>query len=1364
MAAATSQIPVPSPLRMTGGVGNLATEWKRFRGQWTNYSTAAKIDDETDGRKAAIFLACIGADAYELYETFELDDDHRTDLTRIMAAFETHCVGEVNVVYERYVFYKRKQDNGEAFESFLAELRKLVKTCDFGAVEDSTVRDRIVMGIRDDTTRRKLLQTRKLDLKSAIDICRASESAMNQLRAMTKADDDVHAVTRDAPRRDGRDGRDGRDRRDRRDVRGRSSSRKPNNRSGRQRSSTPHHRCQYCGRQHDTGKSSCPAYGKTCNACNRKNHFASVCKSKTKPTVYQLEDDADQDTEILALDSHPTSRCYSRLNVAGRSVRFMMDSGSSVNLLPASLVSQLGPAARNVRRPEANLRMFDGTLLQTDGMVILPVSHPTTGQSEQLTFYIATKHKQPLIGIEACLMFDLMNINYDNICAVDAAAAAAVATPLTMADVKRDYADVFEGYGRLEGKVSLEVDPSVQPVRMPLRKLPIPIRDRVAKELQHLEASGIIARVTEPTPWISSLLVTAKASGDLRVCIDPTPLNRALLRDHHYMPGIDDILPNLTQAKVFSTCDCKSAFWHLELDDKTSLLTTFETPFGKYKWLRLPYGVSPAPELFQRRIQEVLADLKGVACIADDILIVGCGASLQEAQKDHDDNVRQLLTRCREKNLKLNVSKFCLNRKEVPFMGHILTDTGLRVSDKKVDAIRRMPDPTDRQAVLRLLGMATYLARYTPGFSEITAPLRALLKRDNEFRWDSTVHGEAVTKIKDALSNAPVLRYYDVNKPVTVQCDSSQSGLGAAILQEGHPVEFASRALTPTEQTWSQIEKEQLAVCFALDRFHTYVYGRRVRVETDHRPLVAIKQKSLATAPKRLQRMLLKIQKYDIDLVYRRGTEVVVADTLSRAYLPDPATATSFTNELAAIDAEQDAETRTIASPATLQLIRDAAADDYVYKALKQQIASGWPTDTNAVPDELRQYYTFADELVICQEFVYKGQRLVIPVGARPWILERIHSGHTGINSCLRRARELVFWPGMTAELKQVVAKCHICQTHQAASAREPLSPHEAPHRPWEKVGVDIFTFRSQSYLLTVCYFSNYFEVDRLPTKRVKDVIYALKGQFARHGSPSVVMSDCSPFLAREFQDFAKSWDFVHQTSSPRYPQSNGKVERAIQVVKSLLQKAVDDSRDPFLALLEFRNTPSESLQLSPVQIIFGRRTRSLIPIHSTLLQTQSSQQTRHRLMDSKAKQTIYYNRKATSPRPPLEIGQTVRFKPTSDDDWRKGEIVDKLPFRSYRVRTPDGSTRRRTSRHVRISAEPPIVMDYSELAPTIECKMPSPPPAAAGTQKQSSPALSTPPTPATSATSSTNAMTEPASTTTKTRCGRTIIKPARYR
>jgi hypothetical protein len=248
-------------------------------------------------------------------------------------------------------------------------------------------------------------------------------------------------------------------------------------------------------------------------------------------------------------------------------------------------------------------------------------------------------------------------------------------------------------------------------------------------------------------------------------------------------------------------------------------------------------------------------------------------------------NVRNLLQRCREVNLRINQSKIQLNRKSVPYMGHVLTEHGLQICNKKVDAIIKMPPPTDRQGVLRLIGMATFLARYKPGFSDITHPLRQLLRRENEFLWDETIHGKAFDKLKAAIASAPVLRYYDVTKNVTIQCDSSSLGLGCVMLQDERPVEFHSRALTSTEQSYAQIEKELLAVCFAMDKFHTYVYGRNnVIVETDHKPLIAIVSKPLTSAPKRLQRMLLRLQRYTIQLVFKPSSEVVVADCLSRAY------------------------------------------------------------------------------------------------------------------------------------------------------------------------------------------------------------------------------------------------------------------------------------------------------------------------------------------------------------------------------------------------------------------------------------------------------------------------------------------------
>jgi len=389
-----------------------------------------------------------------------------------------------------------------------------------------------------------------------------------------------------------------------------------------------------------------------------------------------------------------------------------------------------------------------------------------------------------------------------------------------------------------------------------------------------------------------------------------------------------------------------------------------------------------------------------------------------------------------------------------------------------------------------------------------------------------------------------------------------------------------------------------------------------------------------------------------------------------------------------------------VASPETLQKITQAAKDDEVYAALKRQIATGWPSDAAAVPEELRPYLPFADELVTSNDIVYKGQRILIPATARKWIMERVHRSHIGVNGCLRRARDVVFWPGMTTQIKEWISKCHICQRYQAAAQKEPLLSHPAPERPWQKVGVDIFTFRGKDYVITADYSSSYFEIDRLQSKRVTDIIYCLKGQFARHGIPEIVFTDNSPFTAREFQFFAKMWEFSHQTSSPRYPNSNGKVENAVKTAKMLMMKAVEDKQDPFLALLDWRNTPSEELQLSPAQIMFGRRTRTLMPTSNGLLETPSSQQTQAALSRSKGQQAFYYNRYAKS-RPSLAVGQTVRFKVSDDaDDWQKGEIADTLPFRSYNIRLPDGTIRRRTSKHVRFTSEPPIVLYDFDTTP----------------------------------------------------------------
>ena len=298
------------------------------------------------------------------------------------------------------------------------------------------------------------------------------------------------------------------------------------------------------------------------------------------------------------------------LNVKGRSVLFLIDCGASCNLLLLEDAVAIDPELKSLRKTDTRLTMFDGTELKTRGVLTARVKHPISGKRRLMQFYVAETHNRAILGVDACQDLDLITVNYENICTVHgdpkpSSSSSALrrvdkaASPscLTESEVIAQYPDLFEGVGLLEGEVHFDVDESVPPVQMPLRRLPLGVRDKVAAELRRLEQDGIIAPVTDYTPWVSALLAVSKPDGRLRLCIDAKPVNRVLRRAPHYMTTVDDVLPQLADVKVFSSCDVKEAFFHMKLDKQSSRLTTFATPFGRYRWLRCPFGVSPAPEL-----------------------------------------------------------------------------------------------------------------------------------------------------------------------------------------------------------------------------------------------------------------------------------------------------------------------------------------------------------------------------------------------------------------------------------------------------------------------------------------------------------------------------------------------------------------------------------------------------------------------------------------------------------------------------------------------------------------------------------------------------------------------------------------------
>ena len=345
----------------------------------------------------------------------------------------------------------------------------------------------------------------------------------------------------------------------------------------------------------------------------------------------------------------------------------------------------------------------------------------------------------------------------------------------------------------------------------------------------------------------------------------------------------------------------------------------------------------------------------------------------------------------------------------------------------------------------------------------------------------------------------PVLQYYDINKPVTLSVDASKSGLGAVHLQNGLPVAYASKALTESEIRYAQIEKEALAIAFGCIKFDHYIYGKTVLVESDHKPLETIFKKSINECPARLQRIRLKLQRYDLLIKYKPGKELLLADALSRAYI---------NNEKLNLEKEIEAQVCLLEESFPISLskkeefINETKHDDEMC-LLAKFINDGWPNNKKDVPDKIKQNYNYANELSVINGLIFKSNRLVVPKSLRKNMLELIHYNHLGREKCKSRAREILFWPMINKEIEDMVSNCTVCMKFRKSNSNEELINRDLPDGPWETLGVDIFFYKNINWLLTVDYFSKNVEISKL-----KDTSSALKSKFSRFGIPHIVYSD----------------------------------------------------------------------------------------------------------------------------------------------------------------------------------------------------------------------------------------------------------------
>ena len=1267
----------PGPLVLDA---NAADNWRKFFMQFEIYLVAKGKDEKPDKLKVNMLLNCAGPEAIEEYSHFVYNaGEEKENYADVCKKFKELCEGARNVIYERLVFNQRNQKEGERIDNYVSELKRLSLTCDFGDLRDSLIRDRIVGGVLSDELRGELLKKPDLTLQKAHDYCRTFEAAeLQKYKFSTPAGARTeHSI-----------------------------GIQPVNKLNEQDKKPPRS-CKFCGYKHPfTKPSRCPAFGKLCLKCKQKGHFAQVCPANVKGgsqvDVVQHTQSSSQEVHTYfesielgsVLDARKSRRSLVTIQIGGQAVEIKADTGAEATVIPYHLYEKI--TKKPLQQIQQPLKGWLATKpVHPRGCVRLPTRYKN--RQMDLLYLVVDGNFTPLLGCDACL--DLEVLKFMNLQLIDSPepdratpkpqGACEDQTMFQKDSVLCGYQDCFSDKpGQLPNKVHLEVDTSVPPVVHPPRKIPVAMLEPAREKLKEMEEAGIIVKEDEPTPWVSSMLVidkrkvndkrkdTPPSKDDVRICIDPRDLNKALKRPHYPMVTVEEVANRLAGAKSFTSLDACSGYWQLPVDDESSKLLTFNTPWGRYRFTRLPFGISPAPELYQREMDRLFAGVP-VEIIVDDFLVHG------KDQSEVDEKMRRVLERSREVGLKFNPKKVKLRVPEVSYVGHLFSAEGLKPDPEKIRAINDMPPPVDKEGVLRILGTVNYLDKFIEHKADIQEPISQLTQKDAAFVWEQPQQ-EAFNHLKSVITSAPALAYFDNTKETVLNVDASIKGLGAVIMQDGKPVAFGSKTLTSCERRYANIERELLAIVWGAQKFHTYVYGRRVIVETDHKPLESIFRKPLNDAPPRLQRMLLKLTKYDLDVRYVPGKQQVISDCLSRAPISDTAPATE-PEDVIGINLIEDLGFES----STLKRFKETSSNDETSRVVMEYVLKGWPSEKEQVDELAREYWSFKEELSVEDGLLFKSDRIVVPRSLRAEVLDEIHGPHMGESKSLSFARDYVFWPSMTAQIKDRVSSCSICNAFRNRQQRESLHPHDIPGLPWQVVGTDLFDYAGQTYLLVTDFYSKYFEIELLRQNTARCVINNLKKIFARFGVPDEVVSDNGSQYSNtrnlfstthEFKQFAEEWGFRHTTSSPEYPQSNGAAERAVQTAKRIFKKAAADKKDPFEGLLKYRNTPFEDIGVSPVQLLMSRRTRTMIPTHRRLLLPQAvdPDQVVKALKQRQSVSKKNYDKQGRD-LPQLEPGDKVRIRPNRDREWRKAEV---LP-RSYLLQDERGRVYRRNRKQI---------------------------------------------------------------------------------
>lgn len=1158
------------------------TDWDSYRDRIKFYFKASRIDD--DNEKKALFLWSVGDATYHLLNSLvsptELTSDELT-FAALIDLLDVHFDAKKNIMTATYDFYSCAQKPGQSFAEWKAELCDKMRHCGFttSVLRDKpqhrALRDMYVMGVCSQKTRLALLKEQDPNLETVERLIQRAERLEADVRHFASAapvnELTVAAVHRSQPRQ---------------------YPARPVKSSSPPAQTT----CLTCGSAKHV-RSECKLRDLLCHHCGRKGHLQRVCRQKHNgpastnyiETIFQVQSAPHRARPHTDSTTVP-------LTVNGRKLHFELDTGTLNTIVAMEDWRKLN--SPKIHASNLALKCYGGTPLTVRGECTLQVTHDD--RVRDLPVVIVNGSGPSLLGLHwiRALQLDLNQLVHR--APVPTHAVHHVFRPDRLSSLLQQFPNVLnDQLGHCtQVQAHIELNPTASPRFFKPRALPFAYSDGVKAELQRNVDLGILQPVTT-SRWATPIVAVRKQNGSFRICGDfKVTLNSQMLVDQYPIPLIDELFTRLNKGQHFTKLDLSDAYLQLELDDSSKELTVINTPFGLFRYNRMPFGIANAPAVFQKTIDQVLAGIDNCIAYLDDILITG------PTDDEHLKTLELVLRRLSAFGLTCKLNKCLFFQSEVTYLGFIVDKHGKRPDSSRVDAILHMPAPTNVKQVEAFVGKVNYYGQFIPNFSDKCAPLNRL--RQSHVDWDWTPDCQrAFEGLLNDISSATSLVHFDNRLPLVLATDASNHGIGAVLSHRypdhsERPIAHASKTLTAAERNYSQIEKEALAIVYGIKKFHKYLAGRSFELLTDHKPLLSIfnpdKALPLSTTG-RIQRWAILLMGYRFTIRYKPTHLHANADALSRlptgpddSFVDRTSEQVNFLQRKLLNDSLVDATA-----------VATATEHDPTLQQVTSFVTTKWPSSVpKSHRSELTPYFNSRHCLSLADGCLLKGSQVIIPSCLREQVLRMLHRTHLGTVKMKQLARAHCWWPGIDRDIEQTTRSCPTCaQLHPSPPRR--YQSWEDPLHVWSRVHVDFAgPVWNSKWLIMIDAKSKFPLVLEMPTDTTAGSLrHALDNVFDWFGPPATLVSDNGPpFTSHDMNEFYRHYGITHVTTSPYHPASNGIAERLVRSFKESLAKQQHTGQtNKYAAVRDFlrtyRWTPHTSTGVCPANMMFQHSVRT---------------------------------------------------------------------------------------------------------------------------------------------------------------------------